>query len=56
MEPRLRTAGLDPAKGYQFYQRQLRSSEQMETTSGLDAFFMQCKCTMLATELKAGYR
>jgi hypothetical protein len=27
VDPRLRTAGLDPAKGYQFYQKQLRSSD-----------------------------
>jgi len=33
--PRLRTAGLDPATGYQFYHKQLHSSEQMETTSEL---------------------
>ena len=41
VDPRLRTAGLDPATGYQFYHKQLRSSEQMETTSNLGAFFMQ---------------
>ena len=56
VDPRLRTAGLVPATAYQFYQKQLRGLEQMETTSELGACFMQWKRIILASQLNADYR